>query len=164
MNDSDEGIRDEAVNLFSTWPNTWPDDADVAEPLLTLAKSASKPAYQAQALRGYLQYLEENEKVSNEDKVAKLNDLLVIAKTADDKRQIISVAGTIPNRASLDLLMSLAKDDAVAEEAYIAATKVAADRKVGDANLRRATLQSVIDKTQNEATKKKASDELKRIR
>ena len=164
MNDSDEGIRDESVNLLSTWPNTWPDDADVAEPLLALVKSAKKPAYQSQALRGYLQHIEDTKKLSNEEKVTRLKELLPFAKGADEKRQVISVAGTLPTRAAIDLLMDLSKEEAVAEEAYVAAAKIAADRKSADADVRRKTLQTVVEKTQNEATKKKASDDLKKIR
>jgi HEAT repeat protein len=163
MNDSDEGIRDEAVNLLSTWPNTWTEDSEVAEPLLALVKSARKPSYQVQALRGYLQYIEDTKSLSNEDKVTKLKEVLALTKGADEKRQVVSVAGTLPTPAALELLMGLAKDNEIAEEAYASAAKVASDRKL-DKELRRTTLQTIVEKTQNEATKKKASDDLKRIR
>ena len=163
MTDPEPSIQDEAVNLLSTWPNTWPEDADVAEPLLALAKSGKKPSYQAQGLSGYLQFIEEN-KMNNAEKVDKLKELLPFTKSADQKRQVVSVIGTLPVPAALELLMDLAKDDAIAEEAYMAATKVASDRKVTDRDLRRNSLQTISEKSQNEATKKKAADELKKIR
>ncbi len=33
--DSDQAIQDEAVRTLASWPNTWPDDSGVAEPLLS---------------------------------------------------------------------------------------------------------------------------------
>ena len=166
VNDPDETIQNEAVNLLSTWPNTWPDDAEVAEPLLTLAKSGKKPSYQVQGLRGYLQYIEENKKLSNEDKITKLNELLPFIKGPEQKRQAIAAVGTIPTAGALDLLMAMAKDQAVADEAYMAAVKIAADSKLKGAtdDARRSSLQTIADKAENEATKKKANDALRKIR
>ena len=42
VQDKDETVQDEAVRTLSTWPNNWPEDSGVAEPLLALAKSAAK--------------------------------------------------------------------------------------------------------------------------
>jgi HEAT repeat protein len=164
--DRDESIQDEAVNLLSTWPNTWPEDAGVAEPLLNLVKSGKKPSYQSQALRGYLQFIEETKTLNTDDKLAKLSDLLGFLKGADEKRQIISVVGTVPSPKSLELLLTAAQDQAVAEESYMAALKVATDRKLRDSSkeLRRKALETVAEKAQDEATKKKAGEELKKIR
>ena len=152
------------MNLLSTWPNTWPDDEAVAEPLLTLAKSGKKPSHQVQGLRGYLQYIEENKKLSNEAKVAKISELLAVVKGAEEKRQVISVIGTLPTAPALELLLTLASDDAVAEEAYLAASKIASDRKLNNLELRRKALQTIVAKSQNEATKKKAADALSKIK
>ena len=164
ISDPNESIQDEAVNLLSTWPNTWPDDEAVAEPLLTLAKSGKKPSHQVQGLRGYLQYIEENKKLSNEAKVAKISELLAVVKGAEEKRQVISVIGTLPTAPALELLLTLASDDAVAEEAYLAASKIASDRKLNNLELRRKALQTIVAKSQNEATKKKAADALSKIK
>ncbi len=162
--DPSESLQDEAVNLLSTWPNTWPEDSDVAEPLLALAKSGKKPAYKAQGLSGYLHYIEETKGLNNDEKVVKLKDLLAQAADADQKRQIISVFGTVPAPSALETLMDLAKDEAVAEESFMAAVKVAADRRTGDRELRRKTLQSISEKSQNDSVKKQATDALKRLR
>lgn len=157
-------IQDEAVNLLSTWPNTWPDDEAVAEPLLALAKSAKKPSHQVQGLRGYLLFIEENKKLSNEAKVSEIIELLAFVKGPEEKRQVISVLGTLPTSPALTLLMDLAQDEAVAEEAYLAAARVAADRRVSDAQQRRKALETIVEKSQNEATQKRAADALRRLR
>jgi HEAT repeat protein len=165
VNDSDLSIQDEAVNLLSTWPNTWPEDTAVAEPLLALAKSGKKPSHRIQGLRGYLQYLEESKKMSDNDKIAKVKELLPTTQGAEEKRQVISVVGTLPTPSALELLSTLAADDAVAEEAYMASLKVATDRKMRGApkDLRRKALEAVAAHAKDEATKKKASDEAKKL-
>jgi len=91
ISDQDEAVQDEAVSTLSNWPNNWPEDAGVAEPLLALAKSGKKTSYQVQGLRGYLQYLQEDKKLTNADKLARVNDLLPSinrpeVKAADDCR------------------------------------------------------------------------------
>ena len=63
VQDKDETVQDEAVRTLSTWPNNWPEDSAVAEPLLTLAKSDAKNTHQVLALRGYLQYLQANKQL-----------------------------------------------------------------------------------------------------
>jgi len=165
VTDPDASIEDEAVSLLATWPNTWPDDGSVADPLLTLARSGKKPAHRVQGVRGYLSYLEENKKLNNEEKLAKINDLLPYAKGAEEKRQVISVAGNLSTPATLELLTNLAQDDAVADEASFALVKVATDRQMRNApkEVRRKALETAADKTKDEATKKKATDALKRL-
>src|ERR1051326_1321530 len=56
--DKDETVQDEAVRTISSWPNTWPDDEAVCEPLLSLAKSSQKKTHQALASRGYLEFID----------------------------------------------------------------------------------------------------------
>ena len=165
VSDSDVAVQDEAVNLLSTWPNTWPEDGGVAEPLLTLAKTGKKPSYRVQALRGYLQYLEENKKLSNPDKVTKIKELLPSVQSAEEKQQVISVLGTLPVPASLSVLSDMAEDNSVSEEAYISMLKVATDRKMRDTSkdLRKQSLEAVAQNAKDDATKQKAASELKKL-
>ena len=58
VEDRDESVQDEAVRTLSSWPNTWPEDEAIAEPLLNLAKASTKPNHKVLAMRGYLQFLE----------------------------------------------------------------------------------------------------------
>jgi len=151
--------------MLSTWPNKWPDDAGVAEPLLALAKSGKKPSYQLQGLRGYLQYVQEDKKLKNEEKLAKVNALLPMIQRPEEKRLLISVVSAIPTAGSLELLTSFTGDRSVAEEACLALVNNASDKaqKGTPKETRQKALQTVLDKSQNDATKKKAEAALKRL-
>ena len=74
VEDKDETVQDEAVRTLSTWPNNWPEDSGVAEPLLALAKSGSKTSYQVLALRGYLQYVQGDKQLKDDEKVGKVTE------------------------------------------------------------------------------------------
>jgi HEAT repeat protein len=165
IEDKDEGVQDEAVRTLSTWANNWPDDAGVAEPLLALAKSAKKKSHQALGLRGYLQYLQEGKKLNDEEKLAKVKEVLPLLATAEDKRPAIAVLNAIPTAGALELLTSLAADPATAEEAYSAIVNLAAksDLKGATKELRQRALQAASEKAKDERTKRKAADALKKL-
>ena len=68
------------MRTLSTWPNNWPEDSGVAEPLLALAKSDAKTSHQVLALRGYLQYVQANKQLKDDDKVGKVTEVLPLIK------------------------------------------------------------------------------------
>ncbi len=164
INDQDAAVQDEAVRTLSNWPNTWPDDAGVAEPLLALAKSGKKVSHQVQGLRGYLQYIQEDKKLTNPEKLGKINELLPLIKRPEEKQLAIAVLSTVATSQVLEPLMTFAKDGAVAEEACLAIVKVAGDNQKDAAKeLRRQALQTALETSKNDATRKKAEAGLKRI-
>jgi HEAT repeat protein len=164
--DRDEAVQDEAVRTLSSWPNTWPDDSGAAEPLLALAKSGKKPSYQAQGMQGYMHYVQETKKLTNDEKLAKVKETLPLLKTPDDTRLAISVLSAIPTAGSLDQLTTFTQDSAVTEEACQALLRIAGDKNQVDvpADARRKALQTVVDKSESDATKKKASTALKQLK
>lgn len=162
LNDREEAVQDEAVSTLANWPNTWPEDAGVAEPLLELAKSGKKPSHQIQGLQGYMQYVQEDKKLKNEEKLAKVNALLPVIKTTEAKRLAVSVLSTLPTAGALEPLMSFAGDAAVAEEACLGLVKIAADPKAAPAELRRKALQAAVEQSKNPATRKKAGEASRR--
>ena len=166
MEDQDEAVQNEAVRSLSSWPGNWPEDAGVAEPLLTLARSGKKTAHQVLGLRGYLEYVQVDKRLQNNEKVAKVKDLLPLIKRPEDKRLAISALETAPTVDSLQMLLTFAGDPAVAEEAYLAVVGVTAKGgpKGATKEARRSALQMVAEKSKNEPTKKKAEDALKKIR
>src|SRR5262249_43296495 len=101
VEDRDESVQDEAVRTLSTWPNTWPEDEGIAEPLLNLAKHSQKPSYQALAMRGYLQFLQGDKKMSGEEKLAKVQEALPLMNRPEEKRAAIAVVQSIPTAAGL---------------------------------------------------------------
>ncbi len=165
VGDRDETVQDDAVGLLATWPNNWPEDIAVAQPLLDLARSGKKPAHQVQGVRGYLQYVQETPKLNDGEKVAKVKDLLALIQRPEEKRLAIAALGSIPSVPTLELLGTLAGDPAIAEEACLAIVAVAPSKNLKNATKeqRQKALQVVLEKSQNAATKKKAEDTLKAL-
>ncbi len=166
LDDRDEAVQDEAVGTLATWPNNWPDDAGVAEPLLALAKSGKKTSHQLQGARGYLLYLQESKKLSNADKLSAINGLLPSLKQPAEKRLVIATLSAIPTAGTVELLVALAADPEIAEEACLAIVNIATGKNLRDAprELRQKALQTVVEKSKNTSTRAKAEDGLKRIR
>ena len=160
--DQDEAVQDEAVGLLCSWPNTWPEDAGVAEPLLALAQSGKKLSHQIQGARGYLHYVQEDKKLTPTEKLAKVNALLPLLKRPEEKRLAIAVVSAFPTGGALELLMTFADDPALAEEACLAIVKIAAGADLKDAAkaLRQKALQTVLDKSKNDSTRSKAQEAL----
>jgi hypothetical protein len=165
VEDRDETVQDEAVGTLATWPNNWPDDAAVAEPLLKLVKSGRKPAYQVQGTRGYLLHLQESKKLSNDEKVTGINSLLPELKHAQQKRLAVATLGGIPTGKSVESLVTLAGDAAVAEEACLAIVNVTTGKNKAavSKDASRKALETVVERTKNETTRTKASNALKAI-
>lgn len=165
VEDADESVQDEAVSALATWPNNWPEDASVAEPLLKLAKSGRKPAYRIQGVRGYLLHLQENKKLSNGDKLSAIDRLVPQLQLPQEKRLAIATLSIIPAAGSLQSLEKFAADPAIAEEACLAIVNVATAKNLegGSKEVRQKALQGVIEKSKNETTRNKAAEALKTI-
>lgn len=162
---ADPSVQDEAVRILSNWPNNWPEDSDVGQTLLMLAKSAEKMPHQVLGLRGYLQYIRGNKNLDNEQKVVKIKDVLSHIKRPEEERQAIAVLAEAPSSGTLELLTKLAEDPAVAEEAYSAMVRLAGQDIPGvSRDQRRQVLKTVADKSKNDGTKQRARKTLSGIR
>jgi len=165
LNDSNETVQDEAVRTLSTWPNNWPEDTAVATPLLQLVNSGKKPSHQILAARGYLECVRGDKKLTDEQKLGKVKDLLPLMKLPEEKRLAVTVLGSLPIAGSLDLLVSLTSDSAVAEEACSAIVSLASKNLPGVAKeQRKKALETAAATSANEATKKKCQEALDKIR
>jgi HEAT repeat protein len=158
-------VQDEAVRILSTWPNNWPEDNEAGHALLLLATTAQKIPHQVLGLRGYLQYIRGNKKLSNERKAARIKDVWPHIKRTEEKRQAISVLGEAPSVSALELLTPLAENPAFTEETYSAMTRIAGQNVSGiSKDQRRQVLQTVLEKSRNEGTKRRARKILSGIR
>jgi hypothetical protein len=164
VEDKDETVQDEAVRTLSTWPNNWPEDGGVAEPLLALARSGKKASYQVLGVRGYLQYVQGDKQLNDDEKASKVNELLPLMKRPEEQRQAIAVVGAIPTANALEVLMTLAAEPAVTEDACSAMVELAGRKAEGlSRESRRNALQMVVERSKNDATKSKAQEKLKTI-
>ena len=166
LGDKDAAVQDEAVRTLSTWPNQWPKDAAVVEPLLALAKSAQKVPHRVLALRGYLQYVQGAKDLNDAQKLAKVQNVLPLITRREEKRLAISVLGTIRTAAALEALVALANDKTVAEEACSAIVNLTRRGKIQGATKeqRRKALQTAIEKSKSKAIRDRAGKALNAIR
>lgn len=165
MENKDSTVRDEAVRILSTWPNDWPEDDEAGQALLTLATSTEKMSHQVLGLRGYLRYIRGTKKLSNEQKVTKVEEVRPHIKRPEEIWQAISVLGEAPSASALELLTTLAEDPAVVEEAYSAMIQVAGqDIRGVSRDQRRQVLRTVVEKSKNDGTKQRARRALRRVR
>jgi len=165
VDDEDEAVRDEAVRTLSTWPNNWPEDGGVTEPLLTLAKYSRKTSYQVLGLRGYLQYVQGDKQLKDDEKVNKINEVLPLIKRPEEQRLAIGVIGLIPTGGALALLAGFAAEPATADDACSAMVKLTGDKAPGiSKEQRQQALQTVVEKSKQDTTKKKAEEILKAMR
>jgi HEAT repeat protein len=162
--DKDETVQTEAVRTLSSWPNTWPEDATVTEPLLKVARSDTNASHQVLALRGYLEFLRGDKKLKGDEKASKLQDVMPLLQRPEEKRSAIGVIRELPAKTGLPLLLKLAEESAVADDAFTAIVDTAGkDRPGVSREARQNALQTVLDKSSNDATRKKAEDALKKL-
>lgn len=165
IENAEPAVQDEAVRILSNWPYNWPEDSEAGQALLMLATSAKKMSHQVLGLRGYLQYVRGNKKLSDEQKVAKIKDILSHIKRPEEKQQAIAVLGEAPSAAALELLTTFAEEPEVVEEAYSSIVRIA-DRDIPGVsrNQRRQVLQTVAEKSTNNGTRQRARRILRGLR
>jgi hypothetical protein len=161
--DKDESVQDEAVRTLSSWPNTWPEDESVAEPLLAIAKSSTKQSHQVLALRGYLQFFQGDKKINQEEKVTKVGDVIPLLQRPEEKRLAIAVVRPIHSNSALTLLVGLVQDPAIADDACSAVLDLSKSKTGIAKEQRQQALQAVVDKCTNDDLKKRAEDALKSL-
>lgn len=166
IGDKDETVQDEAARTLSTWPNRWAEDAAAADVLLGLAKSAKKVPHQVLALRGYLQYVQRTKNLKDDERLTKVKEIMPLLTRPEEKRLAISVLGSMGSAGALEMLETFAADPATAEEACTAIVAMATKKDlkgVSKEQLQKA-LQTVIEKTKTDPTKRKAEQTLKGLK
>jgi HEAT repeat protein len=162
--DQDPSFQEEAVRALCTWPNAWPEDAAVAEPLLRIAKTDANSSRQILALRGYLQFLLGDEKLKPDDKLARLQEIMPLLQRPQEKITAIAVLQEIPTPAALDLLAAFASEPAVADEACVALVQAATQNKTAfSRDQRQKALQLAAQKSTKDDTRQKAGEALKNL-
>jgi HEAT repeat protein len=162
--DKDPSCQDEAVHALSTWPNAWPEDEAVMEPLLRTAKTDTNSSHVILALRGYLEFLLGNEKLKSEDKLARVREVIPLLQRPQEKLTAIAVLQAIPSPAALELLEAFASEPAVADDACAALVQAATQNAPSiSPDLRRIALQLAVQISTNEEIKRKAGEALKHL-
>ena len=163
--DADESVRDEAVRTLSSWPNTWPEDATVMEPLLDLARNAPKPSHKVLALRGCLELVQHDKQFKPDQKAVKVAELMPLMTRPEEKRLAIAVLRNVLNARALELLGTFAADASVAEDAAAAildaTVKKGATRIAKEA--RQKALQAIASSAAGATSKQAAEEALRKL-
>ncbi len=162
--DKESRVSDEAVRALANWPSRWPDDIAVARPLLALARTGARPTHRILALRGYLQLLQGTRKLRDDDKLARLGEVLPLVKKPEEKRLVVSVLRTIAKARALELLVGYVSDRPVAEEACAAIVDLVPRLRAVPKDKRKSALELALSKTRSARTKRRARDLLRRLR
>jgi HEAT repeat protein len=162
--DADPTCQEEAVRTLSKWPNAWPEDEAVVEPLLHVARTDGNSAHVVLALRGYLQFLLGDEKLKTDEKLAKVQEIMPLLQRPEEKIMAMAVLQGIPTPAALDLLSAFAAEPAVADDACSALVQVAMENKSAfSIDQRQKALQLAFQKSTKEKTKQKAEESLRKL-
>lgn len=165
LNETDSAVQDEAVRTLATWPNNWPEDSSIADPLMALAKEGKTASHQILAVRGYLEYVGGDKNLNDESKAAKIKAILPVIQRPEEKKLAISTLGNVRNSNSLDMLSSFTNDATLSEEAWAASVELLSKPADGVANeTKRKLLQEAAKSAQDEATQKKARKLLDKLK
>jgi hypothetical protein len=116
-------------------------------------------------MRGYLQFLQGDKKMGGEEKLAKVQEALPLMTRPEEKRAAITVVQSIPTTNGLTMLAKLAEEPAITEDACSAIVDLAGKNLPGvPGESRRLALQTPIEKSKNEETRKRATEALAKIR
>lgn len=134
LDDEDEAVRTEALRMLAIWP-----DAAAAEHLLRVAESTQRLRERVLAIRGLVRLAG-----PHEDKPA---DLQMLARAMDfasrvqEKRLVLGAVGNLAGPEALELAAAALDDPALAEEAALAAVKIAERIEGGDKGKIRAVVE-----------------------
>jgi len=131
---------------------------------LHTAKTDTNSAHDILALRGYLQFLLGDEKLKQDDKLAKMQEIMPLLQRPEEKTTAIAVLQGIPDPAALELLAGLAAEPAVADDACAALVQAAAQNRPSlSTDQRKKALQLALEKSTRPETKQKAEEALKNL-
>ncbi len=155
VKNDDEAVQDEAVRMLSAWP-----DAAVKSHLMDIA-NGDNARHQIVAIRGLVRLAgPQQEQPADVDTLSKVMEM---AKRPQEKRLVLGVLGEVASSESLALAMSAVSDLSVAEEAGLAAAKIAEKIEGAEADEIRTAMQKVLRFVQNKQTRERVQKVLESL-
>ena len=155
VDDDDEEVADAAVRALAKW-----EDARVLDDLLTLARSADSQIHRVLALRGYVRLLRLPSERPPEDTLTLLTEALSLAEADAERKLVFGALGDVIHIDALNMVRAHLTDEAVRDEAAVAAASIAKGLAgtLNDEAL--AALQEVLAAPVSEAAKRPAQEAL----
>lgn len=155
LEDDDQAVRDEAVRILANSLDP------AATPKLQELAESSNRRHQVLAIRGLVRMASpRGEEPADLEILAKL---LNLAKRPREKQLILGVLGGVPKAEALELVASAVDDPEVAEEAGLAAVRIAQNMEAGDKAKIRAAMQKVIEGAKRQSTRDDANKVLQSL-
>jgi HEAT repeat protein len=158
LEDSDPVVRDAAFNVLVEWPGT-----GALPDLLEFAKTSDDPARRTLAFRGYVRLCRDGE-MPAEQRIKNLSQAAALAGQPQEKLQVISALGNIPDPRALSLLEQYLQDSGLSEAAGLAVLNVTGGLDPKHREQAISILEKVSQSPMQDALKERANSELKRFR
>jgi len=156
LKDDDKAVRDEAVRLLSSWP-----DAAAAPHLKRIAAQKDNLRHHVLAVRGLVR-LGCPQKHKPAD-LEMLGAAMKLATRPQEKRLALGALGGIATAESLALVAPILDEPALAEEAALAAVKIAEKMKDGKKEEVRAAMEKVVKQAKTREIRDRAAKVLKSL-
>jgi len=111
--------KDAAIRALTSWPT-----AAALDDALAIAKSTKNDTHRVLALRGLVRMLELKKDRPVKDSIKPLTIALKAAKNPDEKKMVIGGLANVSDPAAMKLVRPFLKDDALKQEAALAAQKI----------------------------------------
>lgn len=112
-------VQDAAVRALAGWPNT-----GAIDDLVAIAGSSKNPTHRVLSLRGLLRLLELPSDRGAEATLAYYEKAMKAAQEPDEKKMVLGGLANVKSRAALKLVEPCLDDEALKEEASVAARKI----------------------------------------
>ena len=138
---ADAGRADHAIRTLCGWP-----DAEACPVLLQLAQDKNRSlAHHVLAIRGLVRLIRVAGGATQQEKTELCLQVLDAARQIEGRRLAISALGTLPTKASTQILLALAQDGDLKSEAALAALRIAETTRRSDRSAARTLATQVLE-------------------
>ncbi len=146
-------LRDAAVRALADWP-----DANAADDLLNVVKTAPDTVHRVLALRGYVRVVREAATLSPAAKLARLNDAMAAVPRPEDRKLVLAGLGDIADPGALPVALACLEQPDVAAEAAAALNGLVDHLRWQYPQECQAALRAVADKAPSPAERQRAAE------
>ena len=158
VNSDDAEVRDAGVRALASWP-----DGRAEHVLLDVFENTRDDTHRVLALRGYLRLLGLAEDRVAQETVRKYMDAMDHARRPEEKKLVLSGLANVKHPDALKAAQACLDDSGVAEEAALAATKIARATIGTDREQVRAAMVKLLAVSKDEDLRGQAEEILRRV-
>ena len=155
VKDGDEKVKEAALRALTEWP-----DAEAAQALLAIAKTAATPSHQILAVRGYIRVCRIRANRPDAETAKLLIAGLEAAKRPEEKRQALGGLAEARDILALQAVVPCMDDPALREEAASAAARIGRDLWQRHPAAVKAAVEKVLEVSKNDNLKQEAKKAL----